>query len=115
MSSVVHPDQARDRLAETLPRWSVEEGHLVRVYGTGGWRVSMLLAGAVAFLAEAANHHPELLLTPSRVTVRLISHDAGGITERDLELARRIERLAVEEGFGRAAFPHAPPADRWIR
>ncbi len=47
-----------------------------------------------ATVAEVLNHHPEVLWVYNRVTFRLSTHDAGGVTERDLELARRINRLA---------------------
>ena len=52
-----------------------------------------MAAGAVAHLAEAAWHHPELVLNYSSLEVRLNTHSAGGITDKDFELARRIEAL----------------------
>lgn len=110
---VLDSEAAAARLADSLPRWSVRDGQLVRVYETGNWRVTMLLAGMIAYLAEAANHHPDLLLSYPRVEVRLVSHDAGGITERDFELARRIEELAVETPFDPTVFLHAPR--EWVR
>ena len=55
----------------------------------------MLLANAIGFLAEAAWHHPELILSYPRLTVRMQSHDAGGITDRDFALARRIEEVVT--------------------
>jgi 4a-hydroxytetrahydrobiopterin dehydratase len=48
----------------------------------------------VATVAEVLNHHPEVSWVYNRVTFRLSTHDAGGVTERDLELARRIDALA---------------------
>lgn len=113
MTEALNADQARSRIADTLPDWQVDENQLVRVYETGNWRVTMLLAGMIAFLAEAANHHPDLLLTYPRVTVRLSSHDAGGITERDLDLARRIEQAAVRDRPDPSIHTHAPK--EWVR
>ncbi len=78
-------------LADQLPTWRLEEGHLTRTYRTGNWQTTLLTANAIAFLAEAAWHHPELILNYPSVTVRLQTHDAGGITDKDKELARRIE------------------------
>jgi 4a-hydroxytetrahydrobiopterin dehydratase len=87
--------EIRDRLAAQLPSWRYEEGHLVRVYETGGWQRTLLLAGAIGYLGEAAWHHPDLLLTYPRLTVRLTTHDAGGVTAKDFELALHVEQLAT--------------------
>lgn len=84
----------RERLARTLPRWSLEDGWIVRRYRTQGWKGALMLANAVAHLAEVAWHHPELRLAYGALEVRLQSHDAAGVTERDLALASRIEELA---------------------
>ena len=53
---------------------------------------------AVGAAAEEADHHPDLTLTYGRVDVRLSSHDVGGVTARDVRLARRISELAAEAG-----------------
>ncbi|CAA9311111.1 MAG: hypothetical protein AVDCRST_MAG89-1124, partial [uncultured Gemmatimonadetes bacterium] len=63
MMQLLSAQQANDRVAESLPAWRVVDNELVRVYETGSWRVTMLLAGMIAYLAEAANHHPDLLLS----------------------------------------------------
>lgn len=90
------PDaRVREHLAARLPHWRLEESRLVRRYRTAGWKASLLAAGAVGHLAEAAWHHPDLLVSFGSLEVRLHSHDAGGITARDLALARRIEDLVV--------------------
>ena len=78
-------------LEDNLPAWSLEEGFLTRTYTTRNWQLTLLLANAIGYLAEAAWHHPELVLSYPRLTVRLQTHDAGGITDKDFELARRIE------------------------
>jgi 4a-hydroxytetrahydrobiopterin dehydratase len=83
----------RARLTGPLARWRLEEGQLRRSYATQGWKSTMLAAGAVAHLAEAAWHHPELVLAWGKVEVRLWSHDAGGVTERDVALALKIEEV----------------------
>jgi 4a-hydroxytetrahydrobiopterin dehydratase len=54
-----------------------------------------MLVNAIGFLAEAAYHHPDLTVTYARVTVKLSTHSAGGITDKDFDLARRIEDLAL--------------------
>ena len=62
---------------------------------------AMTFVNAVAFLAERANHHPDIAIHWNRVDLRLWSHDAGGITDRDRALAAEIEKLvasAAESG-----------------
>lgn len=89
------------RLAE-LGTWVVEDGWLKREFRTDGWRTTMLVVNAIAFLAEAANHHPDLEVHWPSVVVRLQTHSAGGITDKDLQLARQIEHLVTwqpEGGF----------------
>jgi 4a-hydroxytetrahydrobiopterin dehydratase len=101
--------QVSDRLLAQLPSWRYEEGHLVRVYETGNWQRTVLLANGIAFLGEAAWHHPDLLLSYPRLTVRLTTHDEGGITEKDFELARRVEELATWQPADDSALT-GPPA-----
>ena len=85
--------QAAERLRD-LPAWRAEGGWLRREYRTEGWPTTMLLVNAIAFAAEAANHHPDLEVGWSRVLVKLQTHSAGGITGKDLDLARKIEETA---------------------
>lgn len=66
----------------------------------------MAFVTAVAEAAEAANHHPDVALTYSRVDVTLLSHDVQAITHRDIDLARRISEIALGQGI--AAQPTAP-------
>ena len=54
-----------------------------------------MLVNALGYLAEAAYHHPDLSVTWGRVTVKLSTHSAGGITDKDFELARRLEEVAL--------------------
>ena len=77
----------------TINGWATRDGWLVREYKTDGWRTTMMLVNAIAFVAEAANHHPDLEVHWGSVVVRLQTHSAGGITDKDLQLAERIEML----------------------
>lgn len=83
-----------DRLARELPGWSLREGWLHRKFETGGWPVTLMLVNAIAFLSEAADHHPDLEIAWGRVSVRLQTHVSAGVSERDMALAKEIERLA---------------------
>lgn len=80
-----------ERELERLPGWCHAEGALRKTYETDGWRGSMLVAGAVAFICEAADHHADILVTWPRVSVALSTHSAGGITVKDVEVAALIE------------------------
>lgn len=79
-----------------LPNWAFRDGGwLHREFRTDGWRSTMMLVNAIAFVAEAANHHPDLEVHWGRVIVRLQTHSAGGVTDKDLALAARIEDTAT--------------------
>lgn len=79
----------------SLPGWEREDDAAIRREFRLADHVEALgLVVRVATVAEVLNHHPEVAWVYNRVTFRLSTHDAGGVTERDLELARRIDRLA---------------------
>ncbi|MGQ0703717.1 MAG: 4a-hydroxytetrahydrobiopterin dehydratase [Gemmatimonadales bacterium] len=84
-------EQIGDRLRNLGAGWSHEAGALRRTYQTDGWRGSMLVANAIAFICEAADHHADLTVTWPKVEVALSTHSAGGITEKDFEVAKLIE------------------------
>lgn len=83
----------RARLAGDLRHWSFDTGFIVRRYRTSGWRATLMVVNAIGHLAEAAWHHPDLSVSYAQVTVRMQTHDADGVTDRDFELAERIEAL----------------------
>ena len=83
----------RQRLAAELPHWSYDDGWLRRRYRTEGWKGSLMVVNAIGHLAEAAWHHPDLVVSYAAVVVKLITHSARGITDKDFALARRIEDL----------------------
>jgi 4a-hydroxytetrahydrobiopterin dehydratase len=78
------------KLAE-LPGWYYEDGWIRRQYKTDGWPTTLMLVNTIGYLAEAAYHHPDLAVTWAKVWVKLQNHAAGGITDKDFELARKIE------------------------
>jgi len=84
----------RERLV-SLPGWSFEDGAIRRTYKTDGWRGSMLVANAIAFICETADHHADLTVTWPAVRVALSTHSAGGITAKDFEVAGLIERVVL--------------------
>src|SRR5207249_962626 len=62
---------------------------------TDGWPTTLMLVNAIGYVAEAAYHHPDLSVTWGRVIVKLQNHAAGGITDKDFELARKIEETVL--------------------
>ena len=71
-----------------LPGWERDRADaIVRTYDRGDFDGSIAFVNRIASAANAANHHPDLAIAWNRVTVTLSSHDAGGITDRDLRLA----------------------------
>lgn len=101
------------RLTGPLAGWSYTGGALAREFRTGDWQRTLLLANAIGFAAEAAGHHPDLALGYGRLGVRLSTHDAGGVTERDFALAERIEALATWQPEPGSALGGSPAP--WFR
>lgn len=67
---------------------------------TGSFAAGLRFITAVTEAAESANHHPDVMLTYPWVDLKLISHDVAAVTQRDLDLARRISGIAVDQGIG---------------
>lgn len=86
--------QVAERLGD-LPGWYYKDGWIRRVYNTDGWQTTLMLVNAIGYFAEAAYHHPDLSVTWGRVVVKLMTHSAGGVTDKDFDLARRIEQAAL--------------------
>jgi 4a-hydroxytetrahydrobiopterin dehydratase len=81
------------RLARDLPHWRLEGGTIRRRYRTHGWKGTLMVINAVGHLAEAAWHHPDISASYSWVEVGLHNHAAKGITDKDFELAKKIEEV----------------------
>ena len=81
-----------------LEGWRHVDAQLVRVLDFEDFLAAIAFIGRIAPLAEAADHHPELRNVHRRVEVRLSTHDAGGITGRDVALAREIDRVVHVTG-----------------
>lgn len=80
---------------KTLATWRHAEGALRRTFKTDGWPTTLMLVNAIGFVAEAADHHPDLAVSWGKVDVALWTHSAGGITAKDVALARAIEKAAL--------------------
>ena len=100
-SAVLTPENTADALRGSGFRH--DGSQLTATFGTGDFAIGARLVAAIAEAADDLNHHPDLTLTYAAVEVRLSSHDAGGVTERDLELARRIDVAAAAVGADASA------------
>ena len=92
---VFSDDEIEARLADELPHWRLENGWIRRTYKTSGWKSTLMVVNTVGHLAEAAWHHPDLAVSYAFVTVKLVNHAAKGVTEKDFELARKIEEVVA--------------------
>jgi 4a-hydroxytetrahydrobiopterin dehydratase len=77
----------------SVPGWRRDGGSIARTVTRDDFRAALLLVGAVAYLAEEANHHPDILIQWNKVTLTLSTHSAGGLTANDFALARRVDEL----------------------
>jgi len=76
-----------------LPKWSRKGGVITRVFQFRDFATAMEFVNAVARLAEQANHHPDIDIRYNKVTLTLTSHDEGGLTEKDFDLATKADQL----------------------
>ena len=90
---VYEPDEIAGKLARELPRWKYEDGWIRRTYKTASWKGTLMAINAVGHLAEAAWHHPDIRASYAWVEVKLKTHSAKGVTDKDFELARKIEEV----------------------
>jgi 4a-hydroxytetrahydrobiopterin dehydratase len=104
-------DETKARLQRELPRWRLENGFIQRKYQTHGWKGTLMVINAVGHLAEAAWHHPDLAASFSWVEVRLQNHEAGGITDKDFALARKIEDVVLWQPAKEGGALTGTPAD----
>jgi 4a-hydroxytetrahydrobiopterin dehydratase len=85
-------EEVHAKLAEAgLDAWYLEDGWIRRKFNTDGWPSTLMAVNAVGYLCEAAWHHADLSVTWGKLWVKLCTHSSGGITDKDFELARRIE------------------------
>jgi 4a-hydroxytetrahydrobiopterin dehydratase len=91
--------------ADGVDDWRVVFGGACAHFKTGSFRAGVALVNVIGELADAANHHPDVDLRYPGITVRLVTHEVGGLSSRDIELARQISAAARDLGV--AADPSA--------
>jgi 4a-hydroxytetrahydrobiopterin dehydratase len=92
MAEPLGDDDLQQALGE-VPEWSLVEGRLHRELRFADFNEAFSFMVRVALLAEKRNHHPDWSNSWNRVVIDLVSHDAGGVTRRDMELAQAIDGL----------------------
>ena len=90
----ISEEEARQRL-EGLPGWEYADGHIRKQFVFRTFLRAISFVNTVAYLAEAAGHHPDMTINYNKVTLSLITHSEGGLTERDFNLASQIEGLPL--------------------
>jgi 4a-hydroxytetrahydrobiopterin dehydratase len=90
--AALSPDEIKSRLA-SIPGWSLEKDELVRHFQFPDFLGSIAFVNGVAQLAEAAGHHPDIDIRYNKVRLALTTHDAGGISSKDFDLAAKVGAL----------------------
>jgi 4a-hydroxytetrahydrobiopterin dehydratase len=93
MSIVLTPPEI-DLALRLLPGWVSLGNSIERVFQFSNFAQAMEFVNQIAAAAEAANHHPDILINYNKVTLTLVSHDSGGVTQRDIRMAGKINELA---------------------
>jgi 4a-hydroxytetrahydrobiopterin dehydratase len=92
MPQKLEASELQDALT-TLPNWSLDNGELARTLQFKDFVEAIQFVNDLAELAEAAGHHPDIDIRYNRVRLALVTHDAGGITRKDVKLAASIDNL----------------------
>ena len=90
--TVHDPAEIAARLGD-LPAWSYVDGAIERRIRTANWKATMMVVATIGHLCEVAWHHPELVVSYDIVVVKLSTHSAHGITDKDFDLAARIDAV----------------------
>ena len=93
MSTVLSSSEI-DQALQTLPGWTRQGKAIERVFQFGNFVQAMEFVNKIAVAAEAANHHPDIVINYNRVALGLTSHDSGGVTQRDIRMAGKINELS---------------------
>ena len=111
--------EINEKLAAELPHWYLEDGWIRRKYRTSGWKATLMVVNTVGHLAEAAWHHPDLTVSYAFVIVKLVTHSAKGVTDKDFELARKIEAVVqwqpAREAGALEGTPNDDPRFRYLK
>ena len=105
-------EEINNRLQEELPHWYYENGWIRRKYRTHSWKGTLMVVNTVGHLSEAAFHHPDLTVSYAFVIVKLMNHAAKGVTNKDFELAKKIEEVVQWQPAKAAGDLEGTPSDQ---
>lgn len=92
-------DEELSKELTTVEGWSVEDGMLTRTYKCRNYVAGLDFAKAIGAVAEALDHHPDMLIGYGTVKIMVVTHSAGGLTPYDFELAKRINTIDYATGL----------------
>ena len=94
MTNLLTSTEIEQKLVDQ-PDWSRIDNEIVRIFTLPSFPAALVFAGAVGHLAERADHHPEWFNVYNRVAVTLTTHDVGGLSMNDIDMARLMDRVAA--------------------
>ena len=92
MADLMKSDEAKARLKK-IPEWELEKKHIERTFEFDDFSDSIDFVNAVAEVAEEEEHHPDIDIRYNKVRLALVSHDVGGVTNRDIKFASAVNEL----------------------
>ena len=92
MSDLLEEDELLSALKK-CPEWEIEKKYITRVFEFEEFMDGIDFVGTVGEIAEEAHHHPDMIIKQTKITLKLTTHDVGGVTDSDIELAQRIDNL----------------------
>ena len=119
LAKVYSDSETIARLESELPHWALENGWIRRKYKTSGWKATLMVVNTIGHLAETAWHHPDLSVSYAFVIVKLMTHGVKGITDKDFELAAKIEAVIgwqpANEGGALTGTPNEDARFKYIK
>jgi 4a-hydroxytetrahydrobiopterin dehydratase len=114
---VYSESEVGERLKREAPKWAFKDGTIARTFRTQSWKGTLMVVNAIGHLAEAAWHHPDLSVSYDKVEVRLSDHDAKGISDKDFEMARKIDEFVGWRPGSQSALTGTPtdPGSAYIK
>ena len=106
-------DEVKERLSKELPNWVLEGGWIRRKIKTHSWKSTLMVINTVGHLSEAAWHHPDISASYAWVEIKLMNHAAKGITDKDFDLAKKIEEVVMwQPGVDKESALEGTPDDQ---
>lgn len=92
---ILEKEEITDKLANDLIGWEYDGKWIRKVYKTSSWKGTLMVINTVGHLSEAAWHHPDLVVSYAFVEVKLMTHDKKGITNLDIDLAKKFDEVIL--------------------